>query len=610
MVHVWLKALGAALGGFLLSAASLSHYSQPLALGLVCALTGTQALFTALGGAAGYLLFWGNAGTEGIFWCAMGLLLALALGRSALANRSRWLMPALSGLTVALAGLWLQSSVPFPMYILRIALAIGSARLFSLCLIRRDPVTDWLALGVSVLALSQVVPVSWLSLGFPAAAAITAGCAFPAAALAGLALDLSQITAVPMTAVLSLAWLVRLLPGQSNWKRALAPAALFPVVMALTGNWDLSPLPGLAIGGLLGLLIPRPTPAQHRGETGIAQVRLELTAEVYRQMQQLLLELKTPPIDEQALLLRACERACGGCSFRKSCGSKVQSLSPQVLNAPILDSALDFSCRRTGRVLQELRRSQEHLRLLRAQHRQQEEGRHALMQQYSFLSRHLQNLSDSLTRRVNQLELHYEPEVAFSANRAISENGDRCLRFSGTASRYYVAILDGMGTGIGAADEAIQAGTLLKGMLTAGFPAEHALSSLNSICALRSRAGAVTVDLVELELDSGRASLYKWGAPPSWLIRGGSYEKIGTAGPPPGLLVADNPETAQRLSLRRGEILFLLSDGVSGEDALCAASAEEPLNEQAARILSSGCGEDMDDATVALIRLRPRDLNA
>jgi len=56
--------------------------------------------------------------------------------------------------------------------------------------------------------------------------------------------------------------------------------------------------------------------------------------------------------------------------------------------------------------------------------------------------------------------------------------------------------------------------------------------------------------------------------------------------------------------------LVLLSDGVGGEDALQTVSAEEPLAEQATRILSSGSGEGNDDATVALIRLRPRDLSA
>lgn len=613
-VHNWLRIALSVLSGFVLSAASLSHHPQPFAPALIAILTGPQSALTALGSGIGYLVFWSNSGWEGVMWTALALLCAQTLGRTHLPARSPWLMSSVTGLVVALSGLWMQRfglAVPPAMYLLRIGLAIGSARLFATVTVTRDSVADWLVCGIGVLALCQIAPTPWLCLGYPAAALLTTAFAFPAAALAGLALDLSDVTAVPMTAVLCLAWLLRLIPGQKRWARSISPALIYMVVMALTGRLDLNPLPGLAIGGLMGLLVPTGSPVtHHRGETGVAQVRLELTAEVFRQMQQLLLELTYPVIDETALILRACEKACGTCSYRKNCTGKdyAKALSPQILSLPILDSTLHFSCRRTGRLLQELRRSQEHLRLLRSVRQQQEEGRLALTHQYRFLSMYLQGLSDDLSRRARAYALHFEPEVAFCANRPMADNGDRCLQFSGTAGRYYVAILDGMGTGFGAVDEAAQAGSMLKRLLTAGFPAEHALSTLNSLCALRGRAGAVTVDLVELQLDTGKATVYKWGAPASWLMNNQTYEKIGTAGPPPGLLVADSPEAAQKLSLRRGEILVMLSDGVGGEDAPAAASAEMPLMEQAMQILSSGSGEGNDDATVALIRLRPRKL--
>ena len=613
-MHRWLKTAGAAAAGFLLSAASLSHHLQPFALGLLCALTGLPAVAVSIGSAAGYLLFWGNAGVCGILWCSIGLLFALTVGAGRAAAQTPWLMAAFAGVTTATVGLLMQykglGTTP-AMYILQIAVAVLSTRLFAQNILKRDAVTNWLVMGIGVLGLSQVLPLPWLSLGFPAAAAIAVRSTFPAAALAGLALDLAEISPVPMTAVLSVAWLARLLPFQRGWQRFLTPASAYALVMALTGHWDLAPLPGLIIGGGLALILPGATvSAQHRGETGIAQVRLEMTAEVYRQMEQLLLELKPAEVDQQALLLRACERACSNCSYRKSCTgrSQAQNLPPKLLESLITDNSLPFSCRRTGRLLNELQRSQDHLRLLRSLRRQQEESRQALIQQYRFLTLHLENLSDNLGRRTKDQPLRFEPEVALSTNRTREDNGDRCFHFAGTGNRYYVALLDGMGTGIGAADEATQAGIILKDLLKAGFPADNSLSTLNSLCALRGRAGAVTADLLELELDSGRASLYKWGTPSSWLLKKAGLEKIGTAGPPPGLLVADNPEAAQRLSLRRGEVLLLLSDGVSGEDALCAASIEEPLCEQVDRILSSGVGENTDDATVVLVRLRTRDL--
>ena len=166
-------------------------------------------------------------------------------------------------------------------------------------------------------------------------------------------------------------------------------------------------------------------------------------------------------------------------------------------------------------------------------------------------------------------------------------------------------LCDGMGTGPEAALEAKTGGELLRKLLLAGYPAEHALGSLNSICALRDRAGAVTVDLAELRLDTGKAAVYKWGAAPSYLISHGEPIKIGTATPPPGLSVADGRETVEKLSLRKGETLVLLSDGAGGEETLRRAweRTGEPAGELAARILASSEADGSDDATVAVVRL-------
>jgi stage II sporulation protein E len=168
-------------------------------------------------------------------------------------------------------------------------------------------------------------------------------------------------------------------------------------------------------------------------------------------------------------------------------------------------------------------------------------------------------------------------------------------------------ICDGMGTGPEAAWEGQTAARLLRQMLIAGFPAEYALKSLNSLLVLRGRAAAVTVDLAEVHLDSGRVTLYKWGAAPSWLLGEGEAEKIGTATPPPGLSVTEGRETVERLSLRQGQTLILVSDGVDpagildpGREVRCL-----PPGELAAKLLERGAQGREDDATVAAVCLRP-----
>jgi stage II sporulation protein E len=199
----------------------------------------------------------------------------------------------------------------------------------------------------------------------------------------------------------------------------------------------------------------------------------------------------------------------------------------------------------------------------------------------------------------------FRVEVVMKSRSREVDNGDRCLWFTGTQCRYYVLLCDGMGTGIGASQEGQSASSLLRQMLTAGFPAEHALRSLNSLLALRGSAAAVTIDLAEIRLDTGRVTIYKWGAAPSYLLSDGLTDKIGTAGPPPGLSVTEGRETVERLSLRRGEMLILLSDGVDGESVRSevAVHTQLPPGDLAAKILERGTASADDDATVVVIRL-------
>jgi stage II sporulation protein E len=161
-----------------------------------------------------------------------------------------------------------------------------------------------------------------------------------------------------------------------------------------------------------------------------------------------------------------------------------------------------------------------------------------------------------------------------------------------------------MGTGDGAARAGDSAAGFLRRMLSVGFPAKHALESLNSLLVLRGAGGAVTVDLAEVDLSSGTAVLYKWGASPSWVLKSTGAEKIGTATPPPGLSVTDARETVARLSLRRGEVLILLSDGVEAGETLgrMELTQSAPPGELARILLEAGC-RGGDDATAAVVCL-------
>ena len=607
----WVRAGGQVLAwggsGFLLSAASLGNRPQPLSMGLICAAKGWRVLVLTLGSLLGFRVFWGEAGTQGMVWSAAAGLLALLLGRRQ-EEREPLLIPAMAAFLVAAVGLSFQmvggEKTPLPGYLLRIFLAAGATLLFRQALSRRDAVTQWLTGAAAMLALAQVAPLPWLSLGYIGAGILAMKGSFPAAALAGLGLDLAQVSRLPMTAVLCAAYFLRQLPFENRYLRCAAPAAACAVTMTALGVWEPGPLPGLLMGGFVSYFLPlRPEAIHRRGETGILQVRLELAAGVLDQTRQLLTEAEMPPIDEVALVRLARERACGGCSARKNC-TRQEVFSPELLHYP-----LDFHCKKTGRVIAELRRSQEQLRQLKADRERREEYRAALNQQYRFLSRYLQNLADQLPRREQRPRASYALEVGVRSAGRERINGDVCLAFPGPGCRYYVLLCDGMGTGGEAAREGRTAGRMVRQLLAAGFPAEHAFRSVNSLLALRGQAGAVTLDLAEIRLDTGKASVYKWGAAPSWVLRRKGAERIGTATPPPGLSLTQTRETVVRLSLRHGEMLILVTDGAEAEPLLrhSELAMDAPPGELAGRIIRESRKKGEDDATAAVLRLRPAD---
>ena len=508
----------------------------------------------------------------------MKRLLALLLGKRQESKDQPLMIPAIASFLTAVAGLTfrlvLKDDTPVVMYFLRTALTFLSAVLFTQASKGRDAVTDWLVGGAAVLALAQVSVGKYFGLGYIAAGVMAVWSAFPAAALAGLGLDLAQITKLPMTAVMCMAYFLRMIPFDKKWQHYAAPGAACLAAMAVCGIWDTTPLPGLILGGAAAALLPpRPQIVHRRGETGVAQVRLELGAELMTAVQQMVMEIQPTPIDEEAILDKARERACSACSYRKNCLEQAK-LTPLHLQNP-----MDVDCRKQGRLVPELRRGQEQLRYLKADRERRREYRAALAQQYRFLGDYLRGLADRLPRRGESAAIEWRVEVSARSRGKEKANGDKCMAFSGPECKYFVLLCDGMGTGLGAAQEGNSAANLLRQMLIAGFPAEHSLRSLNSILALRGSAGAVTVDLAEVHLDTGLAHVYKWGAAPSWLLHRSGAEKIGTATPPPGIS-GEIRETVEKLSLRRGEALILLSDGVDGED----------------------------DATAAVIRLRPTSL--
>ena len=109
-----------------------------------------------------------------------------------------------------------------------------------------------------------------------------------------------------MTAVTVLSFFLRFLPRYPGWMRRLGPACVGLFLMYICGPLDLLVLPGLLIGGIAATFFTRePKPVLRRGETGAAQVKLEMAAGVLAQTRHLLTQVPERTVDADALVQRA-----------------------------------------------------------------------------------------------------------------------------------------------------------------------------------------------------------------------------------------------------------------------------------------------------------------
>lgn len=474
--------------------------------------------------------------------------------------------------------------------------------LFCLVSKARERPLLWVSGALGVLGLAGMSRLPWLNPGCLAAGVLASIAPLPAAALSGAALEAAGFPA--MTAAMCLAAMVRMLPIREQWRRLSAPGlgCLLALLLHPDGSW--AALPCVALGGVVGALIPWHFPPLSRNTgTAAAQVRLEQAAQGLDRLHRMLLTLSPPPIDRETLAAKLRENACADCSFRANCTDQ------EAVNADLFRQNFSFHCRKTGRVLRELRRAQEQLRFLSGQRAKQAEYRGALARQYGMLSAYLQITADRLPIRERPALAKYHVQVSARSRSREAADGDRCESFPGTALRYYIVLCDGMGTGLGAEDEARSAVQMLKQMLTAGLPASCALGTMNDCMALRGRAGAVTVDLAEIRLDTGQAVLYKWGAARSLLLRRGALQTVGDITAPPGLRIGNSRENKTRISLSRSEMLVMLSDGITLPDDpdLLLSGRELAPGELADQILQTYVSAS-DDATAVVIRLQPTTL--
>ncbi len=221
-----------------------------------------------------------------------------------------------------------------------------------------------------------------------------------------------------------------------------------------------------------------------------------------------------------------------------------------------------------------------------------------------------------------KIALRTEARKCFSAEAAIAclpargeaVSGDRAITFENSRDKRYAIISDGMGSGQSAAFTSEMCGVFLEKMLLGGNKKETSVKMLNNLLRSKGEECSATVDLMELDLISGKASFIKSGAAPSFVKRGDKLYKLRSSTAPIGIMRGIDAEQV-RFDTEDGDIIVMLSDGV-GDGQLPEESfwLMEILGQELGDVSLAGLAERLcnkavemgstDDVSVLLIKVK------
>ncbi len=208
-----------------------------------------------------------------------------------------------------------------------------------------------------------------------------------------------------------------------------------------------------------------------------------------------------------------------------------------------------------------------------------------------------------------------EEEIKVEVTDSLSSEpcGDVITSFEADG-RYYMLISDGMGSGREAALTSSVAAMFLERMLSAGASMETSLKMLNKLIRAGERECSATIDLAEIDLNTGEAKFVKSGAAPSFVIRDGSIYRLQSKTVPIGIIRALDAEMI-KFDVEDGDIIVMLSDGVARSFEECPWLLDMLSNDRdvlegdvkkaAEKIVRSAAERGSpDDITAGVIRIK------
>lgn len=174
----------------------------------------------------------------------------------------------------------------------------------------------------------------------------------------------------------------------------------------------------------------------------------------------------------------------------------------------------------------------------------------------------------------------------------------------------FAAVLsDGMGTGSRAAVDSTLALSLFSRLILAGFSFPCAMKLVNSALLIKSREESLaTLDILKLDLYTGKAVIYKAGATVSLIKRKGKVSEIKRSAMPVGIL-REAQFGSLSGTLYKGDTIVLMSDGAADfalpeiKNELLKSTDTDDLPERLCTAAKSKMTEKSDDITVACIKI-------
>ncbi|MBR3289809.1 MAG: SpoIIE family protein phosphatase [Clostridia bacterium] len=191
--------------------------------------------------------------------------------------------------------------------------------------------------------------------------------------------------------------------------------------------------------------------------------------------------------------------------------------------------------------------------------------------------------------------------------------GDASEQLSDGVGHWLAVLSDGMGSGGRAAVDGAMAAGLTARLFSAGFGEDSVLRMVNSALMVKSGDESIaTLDVMKIDLFSGRMTSLKAGAAPSLLCSHGRVSRMERSSLPMGIL-RDIGFEKQTDTLADGDVLLMLSDGaLTGgigwvEERLGAFDAGketlQSLAEDIACTAREQQTEHQDDITVLALRV-------